>query len=1170
MLHKLDIHTLPLHGRRLIEASAGTGKTYTIVNLYLRLLLNVGQAGNYGRPLNVDEILVVTFTEAATQELKDRIRKRIGLAREALLVGHSTDPFLAQLINMVTEPAVAIQQLLVAERNIDNASVFTIHGFCQRMLKQFAFESGSLFENTMEPNLEPLRLIACQDYWRAQFYPLDALMVYEINQIWETPAQMLADIRGYLDKPLLRITAAGGEHGSITDYVNQRLSHIAQVKTSWCAQRQELTKAIEGNISRYTGKNYQLWLDGIDQWAMHDVHTLALPKNLPKFAQETLREKTKKGKATPSLYVFEQIQQLVDAPFDLRSQLIKRAIPEVRSHFEQLKNEQHLIGFDDLLIRLDRSLAGAQALQLKQAIGEQYPVALIDEFQDTDPLQYRIFDQIYGDQSALGWLIIGDPKQAIYAFRGADIFTYMQAKSDTPDHYRLDKNYRSAKALVDSVNRLFSAHAAPFIYQQQIDFDPVSANDRSESLSINQAPLPAMQICLAEGETLNRDAYRNQMADACVAHIQHLLEASNQQQLTIGNEPLKPSDIAILVRTGREAELMKQRLNSQGIASVYLSGRNSVFASQEATDLRFILAAMLKPDSERCLMAALASQLFALPLEALNHTRNDEQQWQLLHEEFSHYQQVWLQHGVLAALRAMVWQRGLASQLLEQDEGERRLTNLFQLAELLQQASVDVEGQTSLVRWFERQCDTPDGNQEQQQLRLESEQPLLQIVTIHKSKGLEYPLVCVPFLCEYRESWQPVYHKEGETVLDLNAQEAALEKAEQERLAEDLRLLYVALTRAVYQLWLGIGPLRCNRKRSGQSLSLQRTAIGYLLGMQDDDGHAELTEKLQQLASIPSITLDTPQALPAHRYVAPEDTSPSVTARTFTGTLDHQWQLSSYTALTKYTSHWDPLMLPKLDEMTQASDTQTTSSEVFDRFHFPKGAAPGIFLHQLFETLEFTQPDSWDETVKELLEQSHFDNDWLPCLQEWVADALNLSLTDGISLNQISADNKLVEMEFYLPVGQLTAESINGYLQQYRAQFPHTVEAHPLGFEQFHGMLKGFIDLVFCHNEKFYLLDYKSNHLGNEAQCYQPEQLYHAMIEHNYDLQYLIYSVTLHRYLKKRVPNYHYDTHFGGVFYLYLRGVSSDADANTGVYAHRPTQEAIEQLDSLLGGDDEA
>ena len=1169
----LDPLRLPLIGERLIEASAGTGKTFTIAALYLRLLLGLGGEAAYPRPVNVEELLVVTFTEAATEELRGRIRSNIHELRVACLRNATDNPLYASLLAEIDDLQQAANVLLLAERQMDDAAVFTIHGFCQRMLSLNAFESGMLFEQQLIEDESQLRYQACADFWRRHCYPLNREIAQVIVESWKGPQDLLKSIDRYLhgEAPELKIPL--GEAETLASRHQQILTQINDIKQQWLASVSELDSLLENSgIDRrkFNRGNQGKWIEKISVWAQEETKNYQLPDALEKFSQPFLADRTKAGGEVPTHPLFSAIERLLASPLTLNDLVIAQAMKEIREAVAREKRRRGELGFDDMLSRLDEALESDSGDALAAAIRQRFPVAMIDEFQDTDPQQYRIFRRIWRQQPDTALLLIGDPKQAIYAFRGADIFTYMRARSDVAAHYTLDTNWRSAPGMVESVNRLFGLVDNPFMFRD-IPFLPVKSAPKNASLrfEVDGENQPAMNLWLMPGEGVSAGDYQTFMAQQCAAQIRDWLTAGQQGTALLWRgdnaRPVQASDITVLVRNRQEASLIRDALNALAIPSVYLSNRDSVFETPEAQELLWVLQAVLTPERENTLRSALATAMFGLNAQDIERLNQDENAWDALVEEFSDYRLIWQRRGVMPMIRALMSARSMAENLLATHGGERRLTDILHLSELLQEAATQLESEHALVRWLNQQVAEPDTNASSQQMRLESDKHLVQIVTIHKSKGLEYPLVWLPFIARFRKEKQAFYHdrESFKAVLDLNESDESLELAEAERLAEDLRLLYVALTRAIWHCSLGIAPLTARRSDKPTDTELHHSAPGRLLQKGEVLDAAGLNACLHALRD-EHISLTLATAPDDARWQATQPEMPELAARQVLRRVVDDWRVTSYSGLQQRGHSVAQDLLPRID-IDASGIADAPAEPEMTPHHFPRGASPGTFLHSLFEDLDFTQPIS-PEWMREKLQNNGFDEVWEPVLTRWITQVLAAPLADtGVALNQLSARQKQVEMEFYLPISQtLDARALDAVTRRYD---PLSAGCPELDFRQVRGMLKGFIDLVFRHDGRYYLLDYKSNWLGESGEAYTQEAMAEAMRSHRYDLQYQLYSLALHRYLRHRIADYDYERHFGGVIYLFLRGVDGEA-GQQGIFATRPDPALIMAMDALFAGEE--
>ncbi|QPK64740.1 exodeoxyribonuclease V subunit beta [Methylomonas sp. LL1] len=1210
----IDPLQFPLSGTRLIEASAGTGKTYTIAALYVRLILGHGRQGAELLP---PDILVVTFTDAATKELRERIRARLtqaaGYFREKTV---ENDDFLQRLrADYAAEhwPACAYR-LELAANWMDEAAVYTIHGWCNRTLQQHAFDSGSLFRQEVDSDDQELLNQVVRDYWRRFFYPLSYTACLAVYKLAGSPDQLAKIL-----KPLLFETEALGLEcpeqdiakvfGDWENWEIQRGNLENQARTQWLNDQPTIETLLKDasekgwlNGNQYRKASFNEKLKQMAAWAAGDQLDLDA---LAKFGQQKLQAgltKAHQDKAHPfEQAAFQAIDSLVEhsaEQIDIAGLISLHAIHWIRARYDSEKQRIARMTFDDMLNRLDQALQGDNAERLATAIVKQYPMALIDEFQDTDPVQYRIFARLYpadADRDSACFMI-GDPKQAIYSFRGGDIFTYLKAHQATLGrHYTLSTNYRSTEALVWAVNRVFeqadtSQAEGAFCFKHDdhdpLPFIPVNAQGRHETWVIKQQSVPALTLWQLPSETpIGMPDYRRQMADATASEIVRLLHGAGQGQTGFQSEPggirpLQPADIAILVRSGTEAKVMRQALAERQLRSVYLSERESIFASPEAADLLIWLKALAEPRDERKVRAALSSATIGWPYQTLRQLTLDEAAWEQQLERFIAYQQRWQQDGILPTLRQLMSDYALPARLQTAADGERRLTNLLHLAELLQQASSHLEGEQALIRHLAETIAATDQTGEESVIRLESDANLIKIVTIHKSKGLEYPLVFLPFICSFREvggrnnRYYRYHDAEFNLSIDLTKSDEIKAISDKERLQEDLRLLYVAITRARFACWLGMAPIKIGNSKTSQ---LDKSAMGYLLGWRAGSDLSSCLTQLKGDCEAISIS-ELPEASP-DKYQPPQTKPALDAARVSTARIIDHWWIASYSALQtdqsatgKITDSLAEAENPREDKHGDEADpTPVLPTPVPAGIHaLPRGAEPGVLVHELLEQSAQcgfnsvqSQPELGRQLIANIFKSPLWDNK-RDILEQGLRQWLTLPLLEDtdLSLSGLDSSQYQAEMEFWLGAENVDVSVID------RLVCRHTFagQARPgLLANQINGLLKGFIDLLFVHNGQYYVLDYKFNALGNDATAYNRDKLVNAMLSKRYDLQSVLYLLALHRLLKTRLGDcYDYDSHIGGSVYLFLRGVESP---NAGRLVDKPPRVLIETLDALFGGD---
>ncbi|KXS37599.1 MAG: exodeoxyribonuclease V, beta subunit [Halomonadaceae bacterium T82-2] len=1302
---RLDPVALPLTGSRLIEASAGTGKTFTIALLYLRLVLGPrgsheghDDTASFPRPLTPPEILVVTFTNAATQELRDRIRARLVEAADAFQPidedgapgagqsgGHSTgmsnvapkdgstapprwsdtsgsaagsDPSQHQTGDLFAEPAVdnptpddetpsgdppggdpllalrdsypreswpsCARRLRLAAEWMDEAAVSTIHSWCHRMLREHAFDSGSLFALEMSLDQSEMDLEIARDYWRSFYYDLAPEALEIVARYWTTP-DALNDTAARLRTHAAALPVAPPPFEALSNYREQRAVALAELKAPWPAWLDELDDLLEQANARkafdarkLNARSRANWLDALRDWA-----------NDPELAKPALTDAawkrlTPDGIAeiwkedpVPNLPALEALAELPGKLAELPdpfADLLAHAVHWMAARRETVQRRRAELGPDDLLHRLDAAFAGEAGETLAARIREQFPVALVDEFQDTDPVQYRLFDRVYEleknrDDSAV--MLIGDPKQAIYAFRGADIHTYLQARRDTAGrHVTLGTNFRSATPMVEAVNRVF-AHAeqsesGAFLFRRGDDnpvpFAPVDANGRKDALVRRGAAQPALTLWhLATDETLGKGAYLAELAARCATEMASLLREGQAGQTGFQEDgelrPLAPSDLAVLVNNAGEARAIRNALLARGIRSVYLSDKEGVFETEAAAELEVWLAACAAPDDERCLRAALATPSLGLSLaelDALNGgPQQDELAWEARVMQFRDYHRQWQRRGVLPMLHRLLADFAVPGRLLAVPEGERRLTDLLHLGELLQEASAEIDGEHALLRFLAESRAHPQAQSDTHRLRLESDADLVQVVTIHKSKGLEYPLVFLPFIAAFRPVKQgdlPLrwHDDDGQLRLTLSADEATLARADHERLGEDLRKLYVALTRARHATWLGLAPLD----------ALERSAVGHLLSGGEALSPDTLRPALEALADkrVDRVTVqDAPEADATPVQLASDDT-PLGEARAPTRAIREHWWIASYSALRTGATPDDvgtddtaaeaepspepatAIEAAAMEVLHEPFDAAAATVSEGSLHRFPRGPSAGTFLHGLLEWAGeegFAKVAEDAELRADTLARRANRRGWegqIPALEQWLPDLLTTPLPmpgDGeaapLRLDALDgATDYRVELEFWFAAHKVNTRRLDALVSA------HTLGGRPrpaLEPDTLNGMLKGFIDLVVEHEGRFHVLDWKSNHLGASDAAYTEAAMAEAVLDKRYDVQYCLYLLALHRLLEARLPDYDIERHLGGALYVFLRGTRAPS---RGVHAERPPSELILALDALFRAAEEA
>jgi exodeoxyribonuclease V beta subunit len=1197
----LDLLNVPLTGTNLIEASAGTGKTYAITGLFLRLLLE--------RNLTVQEILVVTFTEAATAELKDRIRARLTQAARAVAGGGSTDDFLNEIVRRHRDREQAASAIGEAIRTFDLAAISTIHGFCLRILRENAFESGSLFDTEVAADEANLTREAVEDFWRTRIAGASALFVSYALREGATPDKLFSLLGKSATRPYLTVVPEPAPFDSSREE-DAYLESFRQVRDAWPAARAEVESIFSGheglNRTRYRKAAIPLWLRGMDEYVERGERDSRLFADIRKFTTAEIAASMKREFPAPTHPFFVLCEGLREASAELEEMFRRRLLSlksdlfgYTRRELQRRKVERNIMSFDDLLVRLHQALEDRGGRALALAVGGKLKAALIDEFQDTDPVQYAIFKKLFETEQGTLFLI-GDPKQAIYGFRGADLFAYMAASLRVQSRYTLGENWRSEPALISGVNAVFAGRDRPFVLEE-ISFHPAAAapGGGPEPLRIEgEAGLPLNLWFLgAAGKSLPAKPLTKGLARALLprvaaAEVSRLLHLGRSNRAFIGERPLHEGDIAILVRRNLEARLMQEALSGLNIASVLYSTGN-LFDSHESLEVERLLRAVVEPQAAGLMKAALATDILGVKGVELAGLLEDELAWERWLVGFRGYHDLWRERGFIVMFRRLLVEQEVLPRLMSLPGGERRTTNVIHLGEVLHRAAADRKlGMAGLVAWLSRQREPTTPRLEEHQLRLESDERAVKLVTVHKSKGLEYPVVFCPFAWDgsrVRDRGEPLLFHGDDLGLTLDLGSAEIDShrlvAERELLAENLRLLYVALTRARNRCYLVWGrfhegetsaPAYLFHGGEGEPEEHIVETLAARVGKLDEEEMLSDLRALERkgvgairLAEVSPTIAEVPPPLP----LAPVD----LTARKWTTTVERGWRVASFSALVSQGPYRAELAdrdegtMPEPSDLSGAQELEG-EEKAPDRFSFPGGAKAGTLIHDVLEHLDFSGKEGppLEDLGAEKLEEYAFEPIWLDPLCTMVRKALSAPLLperEGFTLSRLERSDRLNELEFYFPLKGISPQSLAGIFAARSRRDVPAVFPESLGRLQFapvRGYLMGYMDMVFRFNGRFYLVDWKSNHLGDRLEDYHIEALAKVMDERHYVLQYHLYTVALDQYLRLRLPDYEYERDFGGVFYVFLRGVEPARGPDYGIFRDRPAGELVQALRESL------
>ncbi len=1146
-----DIRTTPLEGTLFLEASAGTGKTFSLALIYIRLLLEEEDC-------DYRSILCVTFTRDATQELKDRIRRFLDCAiyvceSETEETYPEETAHIAEVLDALgylkqqDKKQYAARRLRHTRQHADEIRVYTIHGFCKRVLTQHAFAAQVAMERERMEDEDDFLRIMVNDFWR--------------RHVAEQPIAIHALCAQQEVKPesLFSIVKKAHTHAMVSNDkphadVEALLDAWNEVKTQWYAHRDHIETVISDSDAIKRRKNV-LKSENMEEFIrqLRNVFDTDMLQNeyIELFSNESIAKLLKKKSGPWRSPFFDAIDRYIAIKKKFPEYLKSKAIEYIQQAAQQEKARKSLYGYSDLLTDVHRALyssqrAGSAESRLAADLRREFRAVCIDEFQDTDIIQYELFSGAFHGHARMFY--IGDPKQAIYRFRGADVFTYKKARSrDDVGRYSLDVNYRSAAALVDAFNAIFD-RVRPFVYDW-IPYTRITAGV-GDAHAMHEQGQKLKQPCIIwrfDEECTNYDEHERKARDALTHEISRLVLRGMQARIHIDTHPLKPGDIAVLVHTNQQAQKVQDHLRATGITSV-ITKAGSVFHSPEARELLVILYAIEGALRPQAVKGALMTSLLGYTRTDLHALEQDKTRWEEMLDAFRGYANRWERRGVIQAINEMCTDFGVYRRMLHSERGERGVTNIRHLGELLNNHEhLSLCGPYELRVWLQQRIDEGGTESEEYELRLESDRDAVKILTIHRSKGLQFPVVFYPFMCKpVKESKKnnqdgAVFH-DPETlrpVFSVDAEHADKEAREQH--AESYRKFYVALTRASHCCYAShFTNLSYNKQKVGREDIPERYFFSQIDEMDDPGAHGI------SVRALPSGVRKGEGEIPKVQTAGKE------ALRNFTGRPGPSRRIMSFSMLSAndHSGGGIPLRREE-DAVVQPTDMAL----------FPRGPQAGTALHDIFNQIDFTDSADWKSTVEHVLDHYRLQ-DTSGERTEAVFDMLNRIVTAPLgregaefSLSQLSKRHRYTELEFFL-----RSDTVD------RQQFRKVLGDHTgsIDIEHAQGLMHGYIDLLFVMNDTYYIIDWKSNYLGPAPSFYTHEAMEEAMRRHNYHLQYYLYTHAVHRYLSCYVTSYDYARDFGGVYYVFMRGVTGQKKDSTGIYYARPDREVIMQLDRMF------
>ncbi|VFP78271.1 RecBCD enzyme subunit RecB [Buchnera aphidicola (Cinara cuneomaculata)] len=1170
-----DIKKIPEPGITLVEASAGTGKTFTIIILYLRLILNIGIKKTYSRPLSISEILIVTFTEASKNELKNKLYNKICQLYNICINKSNKINELQDIIKDIKNIKKTIQLLKIAKQNINSIMICTLHGFFFHILNEQKFLCQKIMPSKILSSIKKIQLEATKDFWRNHVYDIDKNITTLILKKWPTPNQLFKNIHLWINQANITYKHNFKKKTSLNVIYNNIVKIVNNTKKIWHKKKNKIKNLIyKINLNKkiYNKNNLKRWFIKIERWSEKNNNYYYIPKILKYFKFNTINHN--KLLEYSNKYIFLKNIEKIFKNYDLfYKYFIYQATQQIPKIIQKKKDEKNGLEFNDLNKILLKQIKSKNSI-IKENIINQYTISIIDECQDIDDIQFNIFYTLYNKVPNKSLILFGDPKQSIYSFRGSNILSYLKFQKQVKKKFILKKNFRSSNNIISGINILFSRLKKPFIFKK-INFQSSAIYDKKNQpyFSINNIKQPAFNLVFQHKKIMTTNEYYHWIAKKCANSIYSWLseKSTNVSLIKLKNyqiRRIKHEDITILVKNKYEAQIIKKALKKNGLLSIYTSYKNNIFHTTEARDIMWILDAIVDLSNKSKLQKLLFTKIFKKNIFNILLLNNPEEVYTSLFKKLKKYHIIWNSSDISNMIYKIIVDFNIPTHNISSQKNNINITNLANICEILEKKNQIIKNKFLLIMWFKKKIlqDNIDDNK-----IIDTYLPkknIIKIVTIYKAKGLEYPITWIPFFSNFQISKNNIFFCKTKLkrIIDLTDSKKNLLIHQKELLSEDLRLLYVALTRSIIHCNIGIAVIQ-KKKNINMNHNLDtdyhKSSLGFLIQKGKKISFNDLKKELSSIDGTKIFKIQYENNKKKNIYIKKDIQTKTVLIPKLLKKIIHPWikiNFSKITAYNIFNKKYNTKKKIKQDILIYPDKKNELSN--INPHIFPRGKEYGIYLHDILKTIKFENTDN----LKKIIHKLNFlslSSVWENTLNIWIHNILSKPLNKkNLSLNKIKKNEYQKEVKFTIPIKKyIDINKFNLIIKNFDL---FSKKCRNINFENVSGVLTGIIDLFYVWNNKYYIIDYKSNWLGPDYCSYNHKNIKKEIIKYRYDIQYQIYTLAIHRYLKKKIKNYDYKIHFGGVFYLFIRALNTKN--NAGIFFIKPSYYLIYHLNNLLNG----
>ncbi len=1146
-----------LYKSSLIEASAGTGKTNIVSLLYLRFLLKINISNKFNN-LNINNILIVTFTDLATLEIKSRILNNIRFLKESCILKKCVNNEIIEIYEYIKNSVNIINLLIQLEYQIDNISIFTIHSFCKKIIFNNFLEFNINYNSNIISNEFYLIYELVIIYWYKNISNLSSKIIKIIITYWYNYNKLHKTIIPLYNHIKIDFNFNRKKYKNINSCYKFIINHINIFKSLWNLKKKYIYNYL-CLIKKHIKNIYDIdsLFKEINLWVKDETLNFNLPNNLIKLSYNSL---IYNNIVIFKYDIFIYIEYLLYLVKDLHNYIILDCIFFINKNLEKRKKKYSLISFNDLIIKLNNYLNIDFKESLINILRKNFPIVLIDEFQDTDIYQFNIFNNIYIKNNTNLYtkiILIGDIKQSIYSFRGANIFHYISIKKLVNHCYTFNINWRTSYFLNKSINYIFSYFKYPFYYKEILYIKSKSClNSKKFYILKNKKLDSSLKIFYIYNYSGLNKKYK--LAEYCAYQILNLLNKKYSliDKFTFKNRYIKFSDISILVYNNNEINIILEVFNKFNLPIIGFNNTKNIFNISESLEIYYIIKSILNPVSKLDLKNALLTKLFGYNIFNINKFINNNKLFNYILEEFYLYYDIWNNHGFYSMIKFIIKKKKIIIKKL--NNFNKYITNILHISEILYKVNLKLNDKFLLLNWFENKLKNINNICKTKYYIRSSyyKYESINVTTIHKSKGLQYNIVWLPFLISLSKYYNYYFFNNKKNFkynIDLYKFKFNKNLMLNEIYSEEIRILYVALTRAIYQCNIFL----YNNNNINNYFRNIYSYINNIFNIDLEKKNINFSNIKYKFIFIKYINLKL--------YLSNYEKKIYILKQKKGKKNIINYKNISLCKFNKNIFNYSKIKLLMNYNFNLNINIKLNKYNKYNLGNLPKGKKIGNVLHYILEIINFKNELNFNYLLF-ILYKFQVNKKWIFIIKYMLLNLLNYKFI-FLNVNLVNIKYKNIFKEFNFVLSLKKKIDFDQYFNLSSKYDLITKSCLNNNIEDIlYGYLDGVIDLIFIYKNCYYIVDYKTNWLGYHYTDYNYENMFNSMCDNRYDIQYQIYSIALHRYLNIKLSNYNYNVNFGGIYYIFLRGLNLNSKFRSiyGIYYIKPKFKLINKLNLLL------